>query len=361
MMSKLASFDNDIDFPRLWRIGFVISAVLILVSVGAFIGRGLSLGIDFEGGTSWEVPAPDATVAGARDQLRPLGEDNAKIQILGGDTLRVQSQTVDEAGINQVADVLAAYAGIDESEIGISTVGPTWGDEISEKAQRALVFFFIIISLYMAVRLEWKMALGALLAVVHDIVITVGVYSVFGFEVTPATVIAILTILGYSMYDTIIVFDKARDNMERPSVAQRYTYTDLMSLSLNQVLMRSLNTSITSLLPVLAMLLVGSMLLGAVTLQEFAVALAVGLVLGAYSSIFIATPFVAWFKEREPYYRGLRSRLESQQARRTASEVHTAAAERPVGVAPKVPSKTVDRPDVDRIIPPRPRKKGKRR
>ena len=237
-------------------------------------------------------------------------------------------------------------------------MGPTWGDEISTKAQRALVFFFVIISAYIAVRLEWKMAVGALVAVVHDIIITVGFYAVFQFEVTPATVIAILTILGYSLYDTIVVYDKVKENADRPAVAQKMPYTDLMSLSLNQVLMRSLNTTITSLLPVLAMLIVGSFILGAVTLQEFAIALAVGLVSGAYSSIFVATPLVAFLKEREPYYRNLRERLAEPGA-----PVVTTATGRRRGRPPRRPSDLVRAaPELSgRVIPPRPRKKGKRR
>lgn len=358
MIKKLTSFDNDIDFTRVWRVGYVISTLLVVVSVGAFVARGLNLGIDFEGGTSWDVEAPGASVADARDALRPIGADNAKIQILGSDTVRVQTEVVDEAAVEEVTATLAEFASVPESEVGVSTVGPTWGDEISSKALRALLWFFVLIAAYMAIRLEWKMAAGGLLAVVHDIVITVGFYAVFQAEVTPATVIAILTILGYSLYDTIIVFDKVKDNQDRPSVAQRSTYTDLMSLSLNQVLMRSLNATITSLLPVMAMLFVGSFVLGAATLEEFAVALAVGLLLGAYSSIFVSAPVVAWLKEREPQYKNLRKRIETGQSRRadTGSDESGSAA----GAA--TTSTGASLPDLgDRVIPPRPRKQGKRR
>jgi preprotein translocase subunit SecF len=353
--TKLASFDNDIDFPRLWRIGAVVSLVLLLLSGGALAIRGLNLGIDFEGGTAWEVEAPDASVTDARDVLTPLGLGNAKIQFVGGDNLRVQAEPGDDAGLDEVTTTLAELAGTDRSEVAVSTVGPTWGDEILDKAQRALVVFFVIIAAYMAIRLEWKMSVGALAAVVHDILITVGFYALFQLEVTPATVIAILTIMGYSLYDTIVVFDKAQDNAERPALAQKMPYTELMSLSLNQVLMRSINTSITSLLPVLSMLFVGSYLLGAVTLQEFAYALAVGLGIGAYSSIFVATPIVAWLKEREPHQQNLRQRLEAQGGRRSAEPVTagaTSSASRPAGTAPQLSGRT---------IPPRPRKKGKRR
>ena len=358
--NKLASFENDIDFPRLWRIGAVISLVLLLVSGGALLIRGLNLGIDFEGGTAWEVQAPDASVADARDALTPLGLGNAKIQFVGGDNLRVQAEPGDDAGVTEVTEALAELAGTDANDVGVSTVGPTWGDEILSKAQRALVVFFVIIAAYMAVRLEWKMAVGGLAAVVHDIVITVGFYAVFQLEVTPATVIAFLTIMGYSLYDTIVVFDKAQDNAAKPAVAQRMTYTDLMSLSLNQVLMRSLNATVTSLLPVLSLLFVGSFVLGAVTLQEFAVALAVGLTIGAYSSIFVAVPIVAWLKEREPQHQSLRRRLDAHAGRRSAAEPVAATAgatssatdARPAGTAPQLSG---------RAIPPRPRKKGKRR
>ena len=189
---------------------------------------------------------------------------------------------------------------------------------------------------------------------------TVGFYAVFRFEVTPATVIAILTILGYSLYDTIVVYDKVKENADKPAIAQKMPYTDMMSLSLNQVLMRSLNTTITSMLPVLALLFVGSFLLGAVTLQEFAIALAVGLVSGAYSSIFVATPLVAFLKEREPYYRNLRDRLGNQDARRATATAAAAATTGSTGSRTSSASATA--PELSgRVIPPRPRKKGKRR
>ena len=358
MKNKLASFENDIDFTRLWKIGYVISAIALLLGAGSLILRGLNLGIDFEGGTSWEVVAPDLSVEDVRDALSGTEAAAAKIQIIGDDTVRVQAEPSDAEATREVSGELADAAGVPASEVGISSVGPTWGDEISEKAQRALVFFFLIIAAYMALRLEWKMAVAALAASVHDILVTIGFYALFQLEVTPATVIAVLTILGYSLYDTIVVFDKVQDNQAKPKVAQRYPYTELMSLSLNQVLMRSLNTAVTSLLPVLAMLFVGSYLLGAVTLQEFAVALAVGLVTGAYSSIFVSAPLVAWFKEKEPYYRNLRQRLEHQGTRR--SEAGTVSAD--AGVVAVAPSSASGAPSLSgRAIPPRPRKKGKRR
>lgn len=357
VFKKLASYENDIDFVRLWRIGAAISTVLMVVSIGALAIRGLNLGIDFEGGTSWEVEAPGASVSDTRDAL-PASAQGAKIQVIGADVLRVQAEPADEEEVRAVTESLAELAGVDRSEVSVSTVGPTWGDEISSKAQRALVWFFLIVAAYMAIRLEWKMAVGALAAVVHDIIFTVGFYALFQLEVTPATVIAILTIMGYSLYDTVVVFDKAQDNAVRPGLSQRMTYTDLMSLSMNQVLMRSLNATITSLLPVLSMLFIGSFILGAVTLQEFAVALAIGLFIGAYSSIFVAAPVVAWLKEREPHWRSVRNRLATQEARQSGQPV-PAAATAP-GATRSTPAAGAP-PLSGRAIPPRPRKKGKRR
>ena len=196
-------------------------------------------------------------------------------------------------------------------------MGPTWGSEISHKAIRALIFFLVAVGLYITWTLrEWRMAFGALAAVLHDIVISLGVYALLQIEVTPATVIAFLTILGFSLYDTVVVFDKVRENTPKVSVAGRMTYTEMANMSMNQVLMRSINTSLTALLPVLSILVVGAWIMGAATLEEFGLALLVGLLAGAYSSIFIATPIVAWLKEREPQYRLVRERL----GRRSASE-----------------------------------------
>ncbi len=355
MKNKLASFENDINFPRIWRVGLAVSAIAMLLSVGGLAVRGLNLGIDFEGGTSWEVLAPNVSVSEARTALGSADAAGAKIQIVGGDTLRVQAEPKDQAATDAVFEDARRRGRVNPVR-GRRVHGRAHlGNQISAKAERALVVFFVIISLYIALRLEWKMAAGALAAVVHDILLTVGFYALFQFEVTPATVIAVLTILGYSLYDTIVVYDKVKENADKPAVAQKMPYTEMMSLSLNQVLMRSMNTTITSLLPVLAMLFVGSFLLGAVTLQEFAIALAVGLISGAYSSIFIATPLVAFLKEREPYYRNLRSRLEGQGGRRTPAPVGATTAT----TATTAPEGSTSAPELSgRVIPPRPRRRA---
>ncbi len=312
-LRRLFRGENNYDFVRLWRYGLTASAAMVVLSIGLLSLRGLNLGLDFEGGTAWDVPTSSLSVSETRDVLRPLGVAESKIQTVGTDLVRVQSGTTDPAKIQEVRAALAGAAEIDSDQIAVTTVGPSWGNEISNKAIRALVLFFIAVSLYITFALrDWRMAVGALVAVVHDIVISVGVYSLLQIEVTPATVIAFLTILGFSLYDTVVVYARIKDNTPMVSVAGRMTYTDMASLSLNQVLMRSINTSLTAVLPVLSILVVGSLIFGATTLEEFGIALLVGLLVGVYSSIFVATPIVAYLNERSPAYRTVRERLASK-------------------------------------------------
>ena len=370
-LGRLNRGETTIDFRPWWRRGLILSAVLVVVSLLSLFTRGLNLGIDFEGGVSWEVKAPGISVDQTRDVLEPLGLGQAKVQLVGSDIVRVQGPNQTQEKVDEVRKSLASLAGAPVGEVSVSTVGPSWGDEITKSAVRALVVFLLAVFAWLSLRLEWKMAAGAIVAVIHDVIISVGVYSVFQFEVTPPTVIAFLTILGYSIYDTVVVFDKVQENQARVGLASRMTYTEMTSLSMNQVLLRSINTSIVSLLPVLSMLVVGAWILGAVTLEEFATALAVGMVVGAYSSIFVATPVVVYFKEREPKNRLLRQRLESTRAPATrpesaagdgADEVTdgaTAGRSAPARTA----TATTPRPGATPTgaIPPRPRKKGKKR
>ena len=291
-VGRLLRNENRIDFPSLWKRSLTASAVLFVVAVGALAFLGLNLGIEFEGGASWEVRSAEVTSEKLQSSLEPLGLGNARIQNVGRETWRVRAETESAAALEEVKIALADAAGIDQADVTASAVGASWGDEVTAKARNALVVFFIVLFIYISLRLEWKMAVGALAAVAHDILLTVGVYALFQLEVTSATVIAFLTILGYSLYDTLVVFDKIRENERRATSATAMTYTEVTSFSLNQVLMRSVNTTITSVLPVLAVLVVGRYILGAVTLQEFAIALLVGLIVGTYSSLFVATPIV---------------------------------------------------------------------
>ncbi|NDH23905.1 MAG: SecD/SecF family protein translocase subunit, partial [Actinobacteria bacterium] len=224
--------EHHFDFPAMWRKALIGSAVLVLVSVGALVFRGLNLGIEFEGGTAWEVTAPGVSVAETRDALGGTGAESGKIQTLGSDAIRVRADLDTQEEVAAVTATLAELASVDITDVSVTTVGPSWGDQITSKARNALFWFFVIVAGYIAVRLEWKMAVGALVAVAHDILISVGVYAIFQFEVTPATVIAFLTIMGYSLYDTIVVYDKVRDVGGRLTVTGRYTYSEMMNQSL---------------------------------------------------------------------------------------------------------------------------------
>jgi preprotein translocase subunit SecF len=379
---RLYSGNPGFNFRAMWGKALIISCVVVLLCVASLAIRNLNLGIDFRGGGVWEVPSTDLSVEGARDALRPLGHDAARIQVVtsGTDTRSIRVQ----AGVDAVDDsaaivaALAEAAGTPQAEVSINTVGPTWGDEITGAAQRALVFFFIAIAAYISLRLEWRMAVAALVAVVHDIVVTVGLYSVFQFSVTPATVIAFLTILGYSLYDTVVVFDKVKESEHLVGTANKMTYTDMANYATNEVFMRSVNTSITSLLPILSILFVGAFVLGATTLQEFGIALAIGLMVGAYSSLFVAMPVLNWLKEREPEIAEVSRKLGgARTAPVLASEVATMAApgrsgsdtsrerERSARSSTAAPRPVAPAP-TPRVTPtmshpPRPRKKGKKR
>ena len=365
--SRLYHGDTHVDFIGRTKLWFTISGIAILIGLASLFTRQLNLGIDFEGGAVWEVPANGVSVETARSALEGAGVADPKVQTLSSDEgvrLRVQSESLGVEREQQIAEQLAELTGADRSEVNLNSVGPSWGEEISRKAIRALAIFLIVITLYITFRFELKMALPTLAALVHDVLITLGVYSLTGFEVTPATVIAVLTILGYSIYDGIVVFDKVDENTRLVSSTNRITYSDMVNLSLNQTLMRSLNTTLTAVLPILSLLVVGSLILGATTLQEFAVALLIGLASGAYSSIFIASPMLAVLKEREPRYRDVRRRIDAR-AGSSKPPIEPVAGDDADDVVDRAPqpratlTSTVPRPTG--AIPPRPRKKGKRR
>lgn len=351
----------QIDFVPWWRRALILSAVLVVISIGALAVNGLNFGIDFEGGIAWEVKAVGVSTADARAAVADLGLEDAKIQQVGEDVIRVQAGEQLRDREREVATALAELAEVDVSEVSINTVGPSWGEEITRAALRALLFFFAAILVYLSWRLEWRMAVTALIAVAHDILVSAGIYAVFGFEVAPATVIAFLTILGYSIYDTIVVFDKVQENQAKLSLSSRMTYTQLMNRSMNQVLWRSINTTVSSMIPVLCLLIIGSFVLGVTTLRDFAVALAVGLAAGAYSSVFVAAPVLTFFKEREPRNRAIRERLESGRAtplERVATP-DAVGADRPVTSATAGHS-SATAARLSSNHPPRPRKKKKR-
>ena len=305
---------------RSWRWA-VLSGALIVISLLALFINGLNLGIDFEGGTQWQftVAGKSASTDDVRSVLEDQGQQNTKVLILGNTGVRVQTEELPEAKRIAITEALAKYAGIPASDVSVTNVGPTWGERVSRKALQALIVFFIFIAGYLSLRFEWRMAVAAIIAVIHDIIITAGVYAITGFEVTPATVVAFLTILGFSLYDTVVVFDKVKENEANLGSVKGDNYSLMVNRSLNQVLMRSLNTSFVAVLPVISLLVVGRFGLGAVGLQDFALALLVGLITGAYSSIFVATPIVAALKEREPKFRSIRERSATQMAREASA------------------------------------------
>ncbi|MDJ0954306.1 MAG: protein translocase subunit SecF [Acidimicrobiia bacterium] len=336
--------ETEFDFLKYRRRFFVISAIAIGVSLLSLLVRGLDGSVDFTGGAIVEAPNTSGEdVAGYRDGLAEIGQDGARVQLRtepdGTETVIVQTEPLDVDARDELVMTVAAVAGVDPNATSIESVGPTFGAEITRRAIEALVIFLVVVTLFITWRFEWKMAVGALAALFHDLIITAGIYSIIGFEVTPSTVIAILTILGYSLYDTVVVFDKITENVHE--LGNRHTFTEIANLSMNQVLMRSINTSLTSLLPIGSLLFVGSYLLGAATLREFALALFIGIAAGTYSSIFVATPLLTEWKEREPEW----VRMQRRVARRsgetvlTAAEVATAMAieDRSSGATPRAP------------------------
>ena len=304
--------ESPIDFPALWRPAIIGSITIVVVGLLSFGILGLNLGLDFEGGTSYEVRAPDATVADVRELVADMGYPEARIQLVDDDIVLIRSDVQDPTRAVEIRDELTAGLG---PVVAFEQVGPTWGEEVTDKAVTAVIVFFVVVALYIGVRLEWKMAVGALVAVAHDIVVSVGVYSLLGVEVTPATVIAFLTIMGYSLYDTIVVYDKVREVTGRLGATERYSYTELMNLALNRVTMRSINTSVSSALPVVSLLVVGWLIMGASALQEFGVALLVGIIIGSYSSLFLASALVATLKERETRWLQVAEKLDRRGVR----------------------------------------------
>lgn len=311
LWGRLYNGQTSFDFYGKRRRGFGLSLALIVISLVSLFTRGVNLGIDFEGGVAWQVPASATMdVDAARSVLDDNGVEtsSAKIQTLTSGTeefIRIQVGDEPTEVRTTVQNQLAEVAGVSVDEVSVSSVSSSWGRTITEKAVRALIIFLVLVSLYIAWRFEWRMALSAILAMMHDVLVSVGIYSLTGFEVTPATIVAFLTILGFSLYDTIVVFDKVQDNVKRFS-GTRVPVADIVNVSANQVLMRSLNTSIAAILPVLSLLVLGSGVFGAIALREFSLALLVGVTTGAYSSVFIATPLYALFKEREPKFASLR-------------------------------------------------------
>lgn len=364
---KLYHGETNFGFVRHQRRWYLASAAFILAGAIALAINGLNFGIDFDGGSSWRVPAAGLTEEQINEAVSPIAGAPPTVQFAtarssasGKDervaVVRVKTSSTEETA--EVTDALAKLADVPQDKLDAQSVSSSWGSQITDKAIRALIVFFIVITLYISWRFEPKMAFATLVALLHDLLITIGVYAIFKFEVTPATVIAVLTIQGFSIYDGIVVFDRVDENARGLAVNGKMTYSDMVDLSLNQVLMRSINTSITAILPVGSLLVIGSLVLGVNALEEFALALFIGLLAGAYSSIFIASPVLAWLKEKEPRYANIRNRLGSRQSALLTPAM--AAASSSTSSAEKTAAKPKPK-QASKQTAPRPRKKKKRR
>ena len=284
---------------RMW---LTISAAAMLLCVVVLFTRGLNFGVDFTGGNVYQVAKvenPDTGIA--LDVVAQYAPDEEPVvSLIGNDTIMVKIGVVELDVSRQVAQGLAEGYGVSIDNVSTDQIGPTFGAEVGKKALQSLVVFLILVALIMTAYFRaWRMAVAGIIALVHDLVFTVGIYALIGFEVTPASVIGFLTILGYSLYDTVVVFDKVRENTDNLTSQHRYTYDELANLALNQTLVRSINTSIVALLPVAAILFIGAFVLGAGTLKDISLALFVGMAVGTYSSIFVATPLEVTLRDRE--------------------------------------------------------------
>jgi preprotein translocase subunit SecF len=335
MMSRLGDIggrlyrgDVSINFVGRQKLWYTISGCILVIAIVALLVRGLNFSVDFKGGSIFQVKAPNATITQVEQAVSDGGGGTATVQKVGvGSSAQWQAQTapLTITQTEHVQDALAKEFGLSVNDINTTFVGPTWGSQISSKAIEALIAFLIVIVIYLSIAFEWKMASAAFVALMHDILITVGIYALAGFQVSPATVIGLLTILGYSLYDTVVVFDKVRENTAGLVTSGRSTYSQAANLALNQTLVRSINTSVIALLPVAAILIAGTLLLGTGELSDLALVLFVGMLSGTYSSIFIATPVLADLKEREPQYKALAKRVAARAASpRVAARTQTA-------------------------------------
>ncbi|HTZ45621.1 MAG TPA: protein translocase subunit SecF [Jatrophihabitans sp.] len=319
-LRRLYRGETRIDFIGTRKRWYLASLVLIVLCVLSMVFRGFNVGIDFKGGTQFQVKAASTSLTprSVEEAMNTTGHpaEGAAQEVGSGSTRQivVKTKELNLGEQTQVQSKLGSALGIDPNSISVDSVSSSWGGEITKKAVEGLIVFLVIVFFYITIRFEWKMAAAALGALLHDLVITAGIYSIVGFELTPSTIVGLLTILGFSLYDTVVVFDKVNENSRDLLATARMTYSEAANLAVNQTLMRSINTSLISLLPVAGLLFVGAGLLGVGTIKDLALILFVGLAVGAYSSLFLATPMVVDLKEREPRYRSLTKRVLAKRA-----------------------------------------------
>src|SRR5450432_3346518 len=330
---KLYTGQASYEFIGRWRRWLAISGVVIVIGIIGLAVRGLSLSLEFKGGTQFTFPDKGSSITQVASVAAAAGAPSPVVQRLSNAGLGVANYQIETKPLSTteaatVTNAITSHFGVTKQQVSINTVGSSWGKQITSKAIESLIIFLIAIVIYLSLRYEWKMAAAAIIALIHDLVITTGIYALVGFEVSPSTVIGLLTILGYSLYDTVVVFDKVRENTAPIAGGSRYTYAEAANLAVNQTLVRSINTSVIALLPVASLLFVGAGLLGAGSLKDLALALFIGLATGSYSSIFIATPLLVLFKEREPQYIALTRRVSARvgSSARSANVVAATAA-----------------------------------
>jgi preprotein translocase subunit SecF len=330
------------DFVGRQKRWYIISGIVLLIAIVSLVTRGLTLGIEFKGGAAFQMPKNSMSVEDARKAAGGVVAEEVRVTEVsspsGGKQIRVETGAISPDESKKVREALASKADVPVNQVSVQQIGPTWGEQITKKAMTALIVFLAGVAIFLALMFEWRMALAALVTLFHDVLITVGIYSLVGFSVTPATVIGFLTILGYSLYDTVVVFDKVRENTRGLLGASRMTYSQAANLAINQTIVRSINTSVIALLPVGAILYISTALLGEGVLTDLSLALFIGIAVGTYSSIFIATPLLADLKEREPQYQQLARRVAARQGAAARAAKGAAASRRePVPAAEAPP------------------------
>jgi len=314
-MISLAAFGNQlyygtrsIEFIKRRKIWYVFALVIVVVSLGGLFTNGLKLGIEFRGGTEFittsQIPANEM-----RTDLEDLGLQQVIVQSVGTDRLSIQTEELTSVELAELTEQIAQLAAANAAEVTVRSVGPTWGADITRTALTGLVVFLILVMIFLSIYFEIRMAIAAFVALMHDLIVTIGIYALLGFEVTPATAIGVLTIMGYSLYDTVVVFDKVKENVKGVTLQTGQTYDEAANLAVNQTVFRSINTSVVAVLPVAGILFIGAYVLRASTLQDLAIALFVGITAGVYSSIFIATPVLTDLKAQEPQIKALKERI----------------------------------------------------
>ncbi len=322
-MISLAAFGNQlyygtrsINFIKRRKIWYLFAVVILAVSIAGLATNGLKLGIEFRGGTEF-ITQSDKPANEVRTELEDLGLQQVIAQSVGSDRVSIQTEELTSAELAEITNQIAEITSSVATEITVRSVGPTWGADITRTALTGLLVFLVLVMIFLSIYFEFRMAVAAFIALMHDLLVTIGVYALFGFEVTPATAIGVLTIMGYSLYDTVVVFDKVKENVKGVTLQTGSTYAEAANLAVNQTVLRSINTSVVAILPVAGILFIGAFALRASTLQDLAIALFVGIAAGVYSSIFIATPILTDLKQSDPQ---IKAHNEKVAARREAIE-----------------------------------------